>query len=122
MAEILDAKSQLRQAKDVAIKEYRDSDDLFRELGGSFDDGFNDCIRLVKASFPNLKLSYINIDAQPQTLAQPVSSMGIDNLFADDPVTEPLSDREILVDQAKSIGDDVHALERGRKDGEDPVP
>ena len=122
VAEILDAKSQLCQAKDVAIKEYRDSDDLLRELGSSFADDFDDCIRLVKASFLNLDLSHINIDAQPHTLAQLVSSVGTDNLFVGDTMTEPLSDGEIPVDQAKSVEDDVRALEGGRKDGEDSVP
>ena len=64
-AETMEAKSQLCHAKEVAIKEYRDSDDLLRELGGSFTDGFDDCIRQVKASFPDLDLSHVSIDAQP---------------------------------------------------------
>ena len=118
----MDAKSQLCQAKDVAIKEYRDSDDLLRELGSSFADDFDDCIRLVKASFLNLDLSHINIDAQPHTLAQLVSSVGTDNLFVGDTMTEPLNDGEIPMDQAKSVEDDVRALEGGRKDREDSVP
>ena len=61
----MEAKSQLCHAKEVAIKEYRDSDDLLRELGGSFTDGFDDCIRQVKASFPDLDLSLVSIDTQP---------------------------------------------------------
>lgn len=43
--EISKAKSQLRHAKEVAINEYRDSDDLLRKLDGSFVDSFDDCIR-----------------------------------------------------------------------------
>ena len=43
--EILKAKSQLHHAKDVAIREYRDSEDLLRELGGSFADDFDDFLR-----------------------------------------------------------------------------
>ena len=125
-AEISEAKSQLRQAKDVAIKEYRDSDDLLRKLSGSFADGFDDCIRQVKASFPDHNLSHISINAQPQTPAQPVSSVGTNDLFADDPVTEPLSDGETLpVDQAKPFGDEARPREEDPtaegKDGEDPV-
>ena len=61
--EISEAKSQLRHAKDVAIKEYHDFDDLLRELGGSFAEGFDNCIGQVKASFLDLDLSHINIDA-----------------------------------------------------------
>ena len=121
-AKISNAKSQLHQAKDVAIKEYHDSNDLIRELDSSFANGFNDCIRQVKTSFPNLDLSHINIDAQPQTSAQPISSMGTDDLFTNDMVTEPLGDRETPVDQAKFVEDDVHALEGERKYGEDPAP
>ena len=68
-AEILEAKSQLRHTKDVAIKEYHDSDVFLRELNGSFADGFNDCLRQVKTSFPDLDLSHVFIDAQPQTPA-----------------------------------------------------
>ena len=93
-AKISEAKSQLCHAKDVAIKEYRDFDDLLWELGGSFANGFIDCIRQVKASFLDLDLSHINIDAQPQTLAQLISSVGTDNPFADDLVTEPFGDGE----------------------------
>ena len=66
--EIKTAKDQLCQAKEDAIREYRDSDALLAKLGGSFADNFDDCFRQVKASFPDLDLSYISIDAQAQTL------------------------------------------------------
>ena len=64
-AKISEAENQLRHAKDAAINEYRDSDDLLRELSGSFADGFDDCKCQVKVSFLDLDLSHINIDAQP---------------------------------------------------------
>ena len=41
--EILEAKGQLRQAKEDAVREYRDSDALLKELGGSFANGFDNC-------------------------------------------------------------------------------
>ena len=41
--EILEAKGQLRQAKEDAVREYRDSDAPLKELGGSFADGFDNC-------------------------------------------------------------------------------
>ena len=41
--EILEAKGQLRQAKEDAVREYRDSDALLKELGGSFANDFDDC-------------------------------------------------------------------------------
>ena len=42
-AKILEAKGHLHQAKEDVVWEYRDSDTLLKELGGSFADGFNDC-------------------------------------------------------------------------------
>ena len=42
--EILEAKGQLRQAKEDAVREYRDSDALLKELGGSFANGFDNCL------------------------------------------------------------------------------
>ena len=81
---ISEAKDQLRQAKEEAIHEHRDSDALLAELGGSFAEGFDDCLRQVKASHPDLDLSNINIDAPAQTSVQPVHFESTDELFADD--------------------------------------
>ena len=110
--EISEAKIQLRQAKEDAIREYRDFDALLKELGGSFADDFDDCFRQVKTSFPNLDLSYISIDAQAQTLAQPVYSEGIDELFANETNPDPQDDGDAAqVDREKSIVDVSHQLE-----------
>ena len=68
-AEISKAKGHLCQAKEDAVREYRDSDALLKELGGSFADDFENCFRHVKASFLNLDLLHISIDAQAQTPA-----------------------------------------------------
>ena len=65
--EIKEAKDRLRQVKEEAICEYRDSDALLAELGGSFAKGFDDYLRQVKASHLDLALSNINIDAPAQT-------------------------------------------------------
>ena len=62
-AEISEAKNQLHQAKEDSIKEYRDSDDLLKGLRGSFTDSFDDCFCQVKATFPDLDLTHISIDA-----------------------------------------------------------
>ena len=62
--EIKDAKDSLHQAKEDSIREYRDSNAVIKELGTSFTNGFNDCFRQVKASFPNLDLSHITIDVE----------------------------------------------------------
>jgi len=49
-AEISEVKRHLRQAKEDAVREYRDSNAFLKELGGFFADGFDDCFRQVKAS------------------------------------------------------------------------
>ena len=82
--EINEAKDRLRQAKEEAICEYRDSNALLAELGGSFAEGFDYCLRQVKASHSDLDLSNINIDAPTQTLVQLVHSESTDELFVDD--------------------------------------
>ena len=43
--EVQDLKDKLRQAKEVAIREYRDSDALLSELGESYLEGFDDALR-----------------------------------------------------------------------------
>ena len=47
-------------------------------------DGFNDCLHQVKASFLDLDLAHVSIDALAQTPAQPVYSESTDELFAND--------------------------------------
>ena len=110
-AEISEAKGYIRQAKEDAVREYRDSDALLKELGGSFVDGFDDCFRQVKTSFPDLDLSHISIDAQAQTPAQPVYSEGTDELFADETNPDPQGDKDATqVNQEKSVEDVTHRL------------
>ena len=40
-----DKEKEVRQAKEVAVLEYRDSDALLSELGVSYNDGFDDALR-----------------------------------------------------------------------------
>ena len=104
--EIMEVKDQLRQEKEDAIKEYRDSDDLLRELGSSFANGFDDCIWKVKAFFPDLDLSRISIDTEGQTPARPADLEGTDKLYAEDVTIDLQGDGEaIFGDQEKSIED-----------------
>ena len=62
--EIRDTKDQLRQAKEEAIREYRDFDALLAKLRGSFAEVFDNTLLQVKASYPNLDVSHVNIDVQ----------------------------------------------------------
>ena len=124
--EISEAKGHLCQAKENAVREYRDSDTLLKELGGSFADGFNDCFRQVKASFPDLDLSHISIDAQAQTPAHPIYFEGTDKLFTDDSTHDPQGAGETAhEDQGKFVEDEVRPIEGNHiaeeKDRKNPI-
>ena len=110
--EISEAKGQLYQAKEDAVREYHDSDAFLKELGGSFADGFDDCFHQIKASFPDLDLSHISIDAHAQTLAHWVYSKGTNELFANDSPHDPQGVGETAYkDQGKSVEDDARPVE-----------
>ena len=59
-------KGQLRQAKEEAVREYRNSDALLLELGSSFLEGFNDALCQVREAHPDLDLSSLKLKIQPQ--------------------------------------------------------
>ena len=80
--EIKNLNDGLRQAKEVAVREYRDSDALLSELGDSFLQGFNDTLHQVKKAYPNLDVSNIKMEDQAQTFVLPVASNDTDDLFA----------------------------------------
>ena len=89
--EIEDLKNEVRQAKDVAVREYRDSDALITELGDSFHQGFMDAIRQVKQAYPDLDVSKFKVEDPAQTSVLPAASKDTDDLFADD---DALGDEE----------------------------
>ena len=62
--EIQDLKDGLRQAKEVAVREYRDSEALLLELGDSFLQGFDDAFRQVKKIYPDPDVSNIKVEDQ----------------------------------------------------------
>ena len=98
--EIQDLKEKLRQAKEVAVREYRDSEPLLGELGDSFLQGFDDVLRQVKKVYPELDVPMINVDNPGQTSALPVALENTDNLFAEEAVK---GDRESA--PAKNVQD-----------------
>ena len=51
--------------------EYRDFDALVSEIGVSYNDGFDDALRQVKALYPKLDVSSINISVPDQTFVHP---------------------------------------------------
>ena len=112
--EIRDTKDQLCQAKEEAICEYCDSNALLAELRGSFAEGFDDSLRQVKASYPDLDVSHVNIDAQAQTSVQLVHSECTDKLFVDDaPVNSLASESQTkpVVDNIRHSDDQVEEKE-----------
>ena len=62
--EIQDLKDGLRQAKEVAVREYRDSEALLLKLGDSFLQGFDDALCQVKKIYPNPDVSNIKVEDQ----------------------------------------------------------
>ena len=66
-----DKEKEVRQAKEVAVLEYRDSDAFLSELGVSYNDGFDDALRQVKALYLELDVSFINISVPEQTSVHP---------------------------------------------------
>ena len=113
--EIKTVKDQLRQAKEEVVREYRDSDAFLTELSGSYANSFDNCFRLVKASFLDLDLSHVSINAQAQTPAQLVHSESTDELFADDaPIDDPNGDGVIapLKGQVEVEGEEARPLNR----------
>ena len=68
--------------------EYRDSDALISELGVSYNDGFDDALRQVKALDLELDLSSVNISVPEPTSVHPDQSEDINELFGEDvPIT-----------------------------------
>ena len=96
------------------ILEYRDFNSFLAKLGGSFTDGFDDYLCQVKASFPNLDLLHVSINANAQTTAQPTHSESTDELFIDDAlVDDPRGDDETtpIESQIQSVEGGTHQLE-----------
>ena len=89
--EIQDLKDEVRQAKDVAVREYCDSDALISKLGDSFLQGFDDAIRQVKKAYLDLDVSKIKVEDPAQASVMPAASEDTDDLFAVDDV---IGDRE----------------------------
>lgn len=88
-----DKEKEVCQAKEVAVLEYRDSDALLSELGVSYNDGFNDALHQVKALYPELDVSSVNIIVPEKTSVQPAQSEDTNELFGDHvPVTNALMD------------------------------
>ena len=68
--------------------EYCDFDALVSELGVSYNDGFDDALRQVKALYLELDLSSVNISVPEPTSVHPDQSEDTNELFGEDvPIT-----------------------------------
>ena len=76
-------KKGLRQAKEVAVREYCDSNALLAELRDSFLQGFEDALCQVKKAYPDLDVSNIKMKDQAQTSVLFVALDDTNNLFAE---------------------------------------
>ena len=102
-----DKEDELRLAKEKAVQEYRDSNDLLTELGVSYNDGFDDALCQAKALYPKLDFSAVNINVTEAMSVQPDASDDTNELFAEEgPVT---------------IVPEVHAEEGKTHEAKDPV-
>ena len=79
-----DKENDLRQAKERAVQEYRDSDALLSELGVSYNDRFNDALRQAKALYPKLDFSSVNLTVAEATSVHPYQSDDTNELFGEE--------------------------------------
>ncbi|XP_030925001.1 uncharacterized protein LOC115952048 [Quercus lobata] len=104
--EVKELKKKLRQAGEDAVNEYRNSLDLLKELGGSFLQGFDDALRQIKKTYPDLDVSMITVNDQDQTSALPVASENTEDLFGEDAVQgegESAPSKDVPAEEPKKV-------------------
>ena len=79
-----DKENDVRQAREKAVQEYRDSDALISELGVCYNDGFDDALHQAKALYPKLDFSSVNITIAEATSVHPNLSDDTNELFAEE--------------------------------------
>ena len=102
-----DKENDVRQAREKAVQEYRDSDALISELRVYYNDGFDDALRQAKALYPKLDFSSVNITVAEATSVHPNLSDDTNELFA-----EEVPDSVIL---------EVQPEEEKTREAKDPV-
>ena len=105
---IKDLKGQLRQAKEEAVCEYRDSDALLSELGSSFLEGFDDALRQVRKAHPGLDLSFVKLEEPIQASIVPIALENTDDLFAKDANIGDRESAQARNVQVQSVVDEAH--------------
>lgn len=65
LTKVLEEKEkEIRLVKEVAVREYCDSDDLLLELEVSYGDGFDEALRQIKSLYPKLDVSTVKINTR----------------------------------------------------------
>ena len=106
-----DKEKEIRRAKEVAVLKYRDSDALLSKLGVSYNDGFDDALHQVKALYPELDVSSVNISVPEQTFVQPAQLEDTNELFGDNaPVNNAFVDLTVVEGESKD-GQACHVKE-----------
>ncbi|XP_065624077.1 uncharacterized protein LOC136065190 [Quercus suber] len=111
--DLVDKDSEVRQAKEDAVREYRDSDALIAELSLIFNDGFDDALRQVRTLYPEIDLSTVAVTAPEPSTAQPVQSEDTDALF-----DKNVSVREAPIDQTAADSQAKDVRDRPAEEGD----
>ena len=96
-----DKEKEIRLAKKVAVREYRNSDALLFELRVSYGDDFDEDIRQVKVLYPAIDLSSININAPELTSARLAQSEDTNELFGENPPVTAQGDQQVVESDPK---------------------
>ena len=92
--------------------EYHDFDALLSKLGVSYNDGFDNVLRQVKALYLELDVSSINISVPEQTSVHPTQLKDTNELFRDHvPVTNAPVD---LTVEGKSKNDEAGQVKESK--------
>ena len=116
-------RKQVLLAKEDGKTKFCNSDGFFYELGGCYADGFNECLRQVKALFPDLDISQISINAMTQIPARSIELEGTDALFQANPTPDAQVDGDAALqdEQVKSVEDENHPFEEAKMAGNKKV-
>ena len=102
-----DKENDLRQARERAVQEYRDSDALLSDLGVSYNDGFDDALHQAKAFYPKLDFSSVNITVAEATSVHPDLSNDTNELFAEEVLVSVAPEIQIEEEKAREVKDPI---------------
>nr|POE64499.1 hypothetical protein CFP56_67471 [Quercus suber]POE64500.1 hypothetical protein CFP56_67472 [Quercus suber] len=92
--------------------EFCNSDGFLAELDGCYTEGFNKCLRQVKALFPNLDVSQVSLAVVAQTPVRSIDPEVNDELFEDDPTLDVQGNGEApQEEQVIFVGDENRPID-----------